>query len=78
MDELIMFILAVYFFQFIHSSSHCQVVSVVRWAGAAMALAVTHDAAAAARFGNLVASITIMKRGTGTASPREVLAAESA
>lgn len=46
-------------------------------AGAATALAVTRDPAAAARFGNLVASITIMKRGTGTASPQEVLAAES-
>jgi bifunctional ADP-heptose synthase (sugar kinase/adenylyltransferase) len=30
---------------------------------------------AAAHFGNLVASITIMKKGTGTASPEEVLAA---
>ncbi len=28
------------------------------------------------RFGNLVASITIMKKGTGTASPEEVLAAD--
>ena len=28
---------------------------------------------AAARFGNLVASITIMKKGTGTATPAEVL-----
>ena len=26
----------------------------------------------AARFGNLVASITIMKKGTGTASPDEL------
>jgi rfaE bifunctional protein kinase chain/domain len=42
-------------------------------AGAALALAVTRDALAAARFGNLVASITIMKKGTGTASPAEVL-----
>jgi rfaE bifunctional protein kinase chain/domain len=47
-------------------------------AGAAMALAVTKSAEEAARFGNLVASITIMKRGTGTASPAELLAAESA
>jgi sugar/nucleoside kinase (ribokinase family) len=47
-------------------------------AGAAMALAVTKSAGEAARFGNLVASITIMKRGTGTASPAELLAAESA
>jgi len=44
-------------------------------AGAAMALKVTGDAVAAARFGNLVASITIMKKGTGTASPEEILAA---
>ncbi|HLX46087.1 MAG TPA: PfkB family carbohydrate kinase [Bryobacteraceae bacterium] len=43
-------------------------------AGAAMALAVTGSAVEAARFGNLVASITIMKKGTGTASPEEVLA----
>ncbi len=41
-------------------------------AGAAMAFAVTADAAHAAAFGNLVASITIMKKGTGTASPDEV------
>ena len=32
--------------------------------------------AEAARFGNLVASITIMKKGTGTASPEEVCCAE--
>lgn len=43
-------------------------------AGAAMALAVTADPETAAKFGNLVASITIMKRGTGTASPAEILA----
>jgi len=43
-------------------------------AGAAMALRITGDALAAAGFGNLVASITIMKKGTGTASPEEVLA----
>lgn len=43
-------------------------------AGAAMALAVTGSAREAARFGNAVASITIMKKGTGTASPEEVLA----
>ena len=30
--------------------------------------------AEAAEFGNLVASITIMKKGTGTASPEEILA----
>jgi rfaE bifunctional protein kinase chain/domain len=44
-------------------------------AGGAMTLAVTGSALEAARFGNLVASITIMKKGTGTASPEEVLAA---
>lgn len=44
-------------------------------AGAALAMAVTGDAVAAAHFGNLVASITIMKKGTGTASPEELLAA---
>src|SRR5579884_1460569 len=36
-------------------------------AGASAALKVTGSAVEAARFGNLVASITIMKRGTGTA-----------
>jgi rfaE bifunctional protein kinase chain/domain len=45
-------------------------------AGGAMALAVTGSGVEAARFGNLVASITIMKKGTGTASPEEVLAGE--
>jgi rfaE bifunctional protein kinase chain/domain len=44
-------------------------------AGAAMTLAVTGSGVEAARFGNLVASITVMKKGTGTASPDEVLAA---
>jgi len=44
-------------------------------AGAALALAVTRSPLAAAHFGNLVASVTIMKKGTGTASPEEVLAA---
>ena len=44
-------------------------------AGAALALRAHADAAGAARFGNLVASVTIMKKGTGTASPEEVLAA---
>lgn len=44
-------------------------------AGAAVALAVTKSAVEAARFGNLVASITIMKKGTGTASPAEVVQA---
>jgi len=46
-------------------------------AGTALTLAVTGDALAAARFGNLVASITIMKKGTGTASPEEVLARDA-
>jgi len=46
-------------------------------AGAALALRVTGSPAEAARFGNLVASITIMKKGTGTASPEEVLAAHA-
>jgi rfaE bifunctional protein kinase chain/domain len=41
-------------------------------AGAAMTLAVTGSGEDAARFGNLVASITIMKKGTGVASPDEV------
>jgi rfaE bifunctional protein kinase chain/domain len=49
-------------------------------AGAALALHVTGSAVDAAAFGNLVASITIMKPGTGFATPSEVLkaAAESA
>jgi rfaE bifunctional protein kinase chain/domain len=45
-------------------------------AAAATAFAVSGDPVQAARFGNVVASITIMKKGTGTASPEEVLAAE--
>jgi rfaE bifunctional protein kinase chain/domain len=44
-------------------------------AAAAMALKVTGDPVQAAEFGNRVAGITIMKKGTGTASPMEVLAA---
>ena len=44
-------------------------------AGGAMTLAVTGSGEDAARFGNLVASVTIMKKGTGAASPEEVLAA---
>lgn len=44
-------------------------------AGAACALAVTNSAVDAAAFGNTVASITVTKKGTGTASPEEVLAA---
>lgn len=44
-------------------------------AGSALAMALTGDAVAAAHFGNLVASVTIMKRGTGTSSPEELLQA---
>jgi rfaE bifunctional protein kinase chain/domain len=44
-------------------------------AGAALALAVTGSPVESVRFGNLVASITIMKKGTGAASLQEVLAA---
>ncbi len=44
-------------------------------AGASLALRLTRDAVSAARFGNLVASITVTKPGTGTASPEEVLRA---
>ena len=46
-------------------------------AGAATALAVTGSAIHAARFGNLVSSITIMKKGTGTATPAEVVDADA-
>lgn len=46
-------------------------------AGAALTMAVTSSALDAARIGNLVASVTIMKKGTGTASPDEVLRAEA-
>jgi sugar/nucleoside kinase (ribokinase family) len=46
-------------------------------AGCALALAVTGSPLESARFGNLIASITIMKKGTGTASPEEVLAADA-
>jgi bifunctional ADP-heptose synthase (sugar kinase/adenylyltransferase) len=45
-------------------------------AGAAMALAITGSPLEAAQFGNLVASLTIMKKGTGTATPSELLAAD--
>lgn len=44
-------------------------------AGGALALQITGDPVEAARFGNLVASITVTKPGTGTASPEELLAA---
>jgi bifunctional ADP-heptose synthase (sugar kinase/adenylyltransferase) len=43
-------------------------------AGAALALAAGAAPVEAASFGNMVASITIMKKGTGTASPEEVSA----
>jgi rfaE bifunctional protein kinase chain/domain len=46
-------------------------------AAAALALAAGATAVEAARFGNLVASITVMKPGTGTATPAEVRAAEA-
>ncbi len=46
-------------------------------AGAALTLALTSSPVMAAQFGNIVASITIMKKGTGTASPMEVLAASA-
>jgi rfaE bifunctional protein kinase chain/domain len=45
-------------------------------AAAATGLGVGASSLEAARFGNLVASITVTKRGTGTASPDEVLAAD--
>lgn len=45
-------------------------------AGALLALCAGASTVEAARFGNYVASITIMKPGTGTASPAEVLRAE--
>ena len=44
-------------------------------AGASLALSLTRDPVAAARFGNLVASVTVTKPGTGTASPEELLRA---
>ena len=47
-------------------------------AACALALAATGDPVTAARLGNLAASVTIMKKGTGTASPEEILAAEQA
>jgi bifunctional ADP-heptose synthase (sugar kinase/adenylyltransferase) len=37
-----------------------------------MALKITRDPLQAAAFGNMAASITIMKKGTGTASPAEL------
>src|SRR5581483_327684 len=44
-------------------------------AGASLMLTLTGDAMQAASFGNLIASITIMKSGTGTATPGEVIRA---
>jgi D-beta-D-heptose 7-phosphate kinase/D-beta-D-heptose 1-phosphate adenosyltransferase len=44
-------------------------------AGTALTMAVTGDPVASATLGNLAASITVMKKGTGTASPAEVLQA---
>lgn len=44
-------------------------------AGAAAVLKITGSPEEAVRFGNIVASITVMKPGTGSASPEEVLAA---
>jgi rfaE bifunctional protein kinase chain/domain len=47
-------------------------------AGGAIAYSVTRDPLQAVLFGNLVASITVTKKGTGSASPEEVMrAAES-
>jgi sugar/nucleoside kinase (ribokinase family) len=46
-------------------------------AAAAMTLSVTGSAVEAAKFGNLAASVTIMKKGTGTVSPQELLEAEA-
>jgi rfaE bifunctional protein kinase chain/domain len=46
-------------------------------AGTALSLAAGASPTEAARFGNLVTSITIMKKGTGSASPIEVLEAEA-
>ena len=45
-------------------------------AGAACALAAGATHHSAARLGHLVASVTIMKRGTGVALPEELLEAE--
>jgi sugar/nucleoside kinase (ribokinase family) len=46
-------------------------------AGMAAALGVKASPARALRFGNLAASITIMKKGTGTASAGELLDADT-
>lgn len=44
-------------------------------AGGALTLAITGDPLQAAYVGNLVASITIMQKGTGSATPQQVIAA---
>ncbi len=44
-------------------------------AAAALAMAITESPLAAARFGNAAASVTIMKKGTATASPEELMEA---
>jgi sugar/nucleoside kinase (ribokinase family) len=46
-------------------------------AGASCALALDADPETAARIGHLVASITVMKKGTGSASPAELVEAEN-
>lgn len=46
-------------------------------AGAALALSITGVPEEALRFGNIVASITIMKENTGVATPAEVLFADA-
>jgi rfaE bifunctional protein kinase chain/domain len=46
-------------------------------AGASLALSITGDPEQGLRFGNMVSSITVMKKGTGTATPAEVLLAAS-
>ncbi len=45
-------------------------------AGASLALSITNSPDAALRFGNIVASITVMKKGTGVATPIEVMMAD--
>ncbi|MGH9661891.1 MAG: bifunctional heptose 7-phosphate kinase/heptose 1-phosphate adenyltransferase [Bryobacteraceae bacterium] len=47
-------------------------------AAAGAALFVSRSPETAARFGNLAASVTICKRGTGTASPEELIRADAA
>mgnify|MGYP000913348273 CR=1 FL=1 len=46
-------------------------------AGASLALWLTKDTDEALRFGNMVSSITVMKKGTGVATPAEVLLTSS-